>query len=71
MKTNGTKDTIDKDQLKQMQWDVAMNGNVQMLIWLGKQYLGQSDSPQVQEEKLFDRVVFIDENGEEEVGIRL
>ena len=41
MKTNGTKDTIDKDQLKQMQWDVAMNGNVKMLIWLGKQYLGQ------------------------------
>ena len=36
----------DKLELKQKQWDVAMeDGNVQMLIWLGKQYLGQSDKP--------------------------
>ena len=36
----------DKLELKQKQWDVAMeDGNVQMLIWLGKQYLGQSEKP--------------------------
>jgi len=34
-----------KKELEDKQWDVAMEGNVQMLIWLGKQYLGQSDKP--------------------------
>jgi hypothetical protein len=29
--------------LMKKQYDVAMQGNVSMLIWLGKQYLGQSD----------------------------
>jgi hypothetical protein len=29
--------------LRKKQWDVAMAGNVTMLIWLGKQLLGQSD----------------------------
>lgn len=29
--------------LRRKQWDTAMGGNVAMLIWLGKQYLGQSD----------------------------
>jgi len=29
--------------LRRKQWDVAMAGNNTMLIWLGKQYLGQSD----------------------------
>ena len=44
----------DKWELKQKQWDVAMeDGNVQMLIWLGKQYLGQSDKPSdVKEDEL-------------------
>ena len=31
--------------LRRAQWRSAMNGNVPMLIWLGKQYLGQSDHP--------------------------
>jgi hypothetical protein len=34
---------------KQMQ--VAESGNVSMLIWLGKQYLGQSDKNEVQSEE--------------------
>ena len=34
-----------KKMLQDKQWEVAMEGNVQMLIWLGKQYLGQSDNP--------------------------
>jgi len=32
-----------KSSLRRLQWKAAMNGNVTMLIWLGKQYLGQSD----------------------------
>ena len=32
-----------KKRLKRKQIEVAMNGNVVMLIWLGKQYLGQAD----------------------------
>jgi len=34
-----------KKELEDKQWEVAMDGNIQMLIWLGKQYLGQSDNP--------------------------
>ena len=30
-------------KLLQKQFDVAMSGNVALLIWLGKQHLGQSD----------------------------
>lgn len=29
--------------LRRLQWKSAEDGNVSMLIWLGKQYLGQSD----------------------------
>ena len=32
-----------KQRLKKKQIQVAMSGNVTMLIWLGKQYLGQAD----------------------------
>lgn len=32
-----------KSSLRRLQWKAAMNGNVTMLIWLGKQYLGQTD----------------------------
>lgn len=35
-----------KRRLRAVQLDVAIKGNATMLIWLGKQYLGQSDSPQ-------------------------
>lgn len=33
--------------LRRKQWEVARNGSVPMLIWLGKQYLGQSDRQEV------------------------
>ena len=61
----------EKAQLKELQWMVAEQGNVQMLIWLGKQYLGQSDKPEIKEERMFDSVVFIDDDGKETEGIRL
>ena len=32
-----------KTSLKRKQFEIAMSGNVGMLIWLGKQHLGQKD----------------------------
>lgn len=32
-----------KRSLKRLQWQQAEKGNIQMLIWLGKQWLGQKD----------------------------
>lgn len=32
-----------KASLRRKQWEVALSGNVTMLIWLGKQVLGQAD----------------------------
>ena len=32
-----------KTSLRRVMWRTAMKGNVTMLIWLGKQYLGQTD----------------------------
>jgi len=32
-----------KIELRRLQWQKARSGNVTMLIWLGKQYLGQTD----------------------------
>lgn len=36
-------------KLMQKQYDVAMSGNVQMLVHLGKQYLGQSDKQEIEQ----------------------
>lgn len=32
-----------RKSLRRMQWDAAKKGNTTMLVWLGKQYLHQSD----------------------------
>lgn len=32
-----------KSSLRRQQWKAAQKGNTSMLIWLGKQYLGQRD----------------------------
>lgn len=32
-----------REKLRRMQWKLAANGNATMLIWLGKQMLGQAD----------------------------
>lgn len=34
--------------LRRAQWQLAMNGNPTMLIWLGKQFLGQSNKTDLQ-----------------------
>jgi len=40
-----------KRKLRKVQWEVAMKGNVSMLIWLGKQVLGQSEQPSLVEDE--------------------
>ena len=35
-----------KIRLRKAQIDLALKGNCTMLIWLGKQYLGQKESPE-------------------------
>lgn len=34
--------------LRRLQWKAANAGNVGMLVWLGKQYLGQRDTPEAE-----------------------
>ena len=36
-----------RQNLRQIQYDTAKNGNVTMQIWLGKQWLGQSDKKDI------------------------
>lgn len=36
-----------KASLRRRQFELAANGNVTMLVWLGKQYLGQSDKSDI------------------------
>ena len=40
-----------KMRLRRKQVEVAMSGNHTMLIWLGKQMLGQSESPMSEDDK--------------------
>ena len=58
-------DEQQKIELREKQWEVAMDGNVQMLIWLGKQYLGQRDTPEHKWENPVDGVelVSFDDDG--------
>jgi len=39
-----------KASLRRMQWKAAERGNASMLIWLGKQYLGQTDKQEIKQE---------------------
>lgn len=36
-----------KMSLRRAQWKLAENGNASMLIWLGKQWLGQKDQQEI------------------------
>ena len=38
-----------KTSLRRYQWRAAAKGNSTMLVWLGKQYLGQRDAPRDEE----------------------
>ena len=48
-----------KIRLRQMQWKAADKGNVAMVIWLGKQVLGQAEKQEVKWENPVDGVEFI------------
>lgn len=39
-----------KTSLRRMQWEKAQSGNTTMLIWLGKQMLGQKDKIETSED---------------------
>ena len=36
---------VGKISLRRAQYQAALNGNASLLIWLGKQYLGQTENP--------------------------
>ena len=38
-----------KKSLRRAQFHKALNGDTKMMVWLGKQYLGQKDSPEDKE----------------------
>jgi AT hook motif len=41
-----------RKSLRRMQFESALKGNVTMMIWLGKQYLGQSDQGRIEVQQL-------------------
>ena len=45
-------------RLRQLQWKQAEKGNVSMLIWLGKQVLGQTDRQEVEHIRPIDEIEF-------------
>ena len=54
-----------KNKILDKQMDMAMNGSVEMLKWLGIQYCGQSNQPQQDESELpsgFNIVLLDDKN---------
>ncbi len=55
-------------RLRKAQFELAMTGNCSMLIWLGKQYLGQKDNPQPDREELPSgfEICLIDSDGNRE-----
>ena len=42
----------EKVELRKKQWEKAMEGDTKMLIFLGKQYLGQKDTPDMELDEL-------------------
>jgi hypothetical protein len=62
-------DAFAKPKLRQLQWKAAEAGNVTMLIFLGKNYLGQSDKQDVAHSgevsvSLIDDIPKEEENGD-------
>ena len=47
-----------KIRLRQLQWRSAESGNTSMLIWLGKQLLGQTDKQEIEHVKPFEDIDF-------------
>jgi hypothetical protein len=51
--------------IKAKQFQLAMSGNPSMLIWLGKNRLGQSDKAQIEQTNTVPQVIKIEFVGEE------
>lgn len=53
-----------KTSLRRFQWSAAKKGSVPMMIWLGKQYLGQSDKVESNNKSVIEnntiRIEFVD-----------
>ena len=47
-----------KIRLRKLQWRAAERGNISMLIWLGKQVLGQSDRKEIEMSTPIDEITF-------------
>ena len=45
-------------RLRQLQWRAAERGNIPMLIWLGKQVLGQTDRKEIEMSTPIDEITF-------------
>lgn len=57
-----------KIALRRKQWELAMDGEVKLLIWLGKQNLGQKDRVEndvTLEQKLSDFIFEVDDDKEQ------
>lgn len=52
--------TLGKSSLRRVQFKSAMDGNVTMQIWLGKQHLGQREKHEEEKEKI-QKVVIVDD----------
>jgi DNA-binding CsgD family transcriptional regulator len=44
--------SVGKKSLRRAQFEKALNGDTRLLVWLGKQYLGQQDSPDTGEDSV-------------------
>ena len=55
-------------RLRKAQIELALSGNCSMLIWLGKNYLGQKDSPTPEWNMPIKGVEFIDIDGNVDNG---
>ena len=53
-----------KVALRKKQWELALSGDTKMLIWLGKQHLGQKDNPSTPMNNPISSIHFVDDNGD-------
>jgi DNA-binding CsgD family transcriptional regulator len=44
--------SVGKKSIRRAQFEKAMNGDTRLLVWLGKQYLGQKDAPETGEDSV-------------------
>ena len=51
----------EKIALRKKQWELALPGDTKMLIWLGKQHLGQKDNPSTPMNNPIGGIEFIDD----------